>query len=125
MDINKNSYKEMYNDLEELSSKRLQIDRWIKGNSKFISSYEDLMDNFDSPYTKEMVYNEFEELNFNPQLILEFKKLLKMLNNYKEPDLWMKTKNPIYIIEDENWNQIIKQAKIVKKLWNNEPNVPI
>lgn len=117
--INKEVLENIYNDLLELSSKDLQISYWLVGEQGKISGYTELMcrlfddDDFDLFVEKDVV-----DLKVSNEFVQELRLLRDQLNSYSE-----ETKTREEIINDPEWQKIVRQARNVISLWNNEISI--
>jgi GDP-D-mannose dehydratase len=106
--------KEIHSCIIEISDLQLQRKIWLNENNDtgLVSSYVELMcmlfDNFEF---RKFVNYRAKEYGISDDVIIELKKLKVMLDNYKEKATY------IEIIEDEEWNLISLQAKIIVNKW--------
>jgi hypothetical protein len=107
--------KNIYDKIIELSDVDLQRKLWLNKNNDtgLISSYVELMCSlFDDYCFNDYVDNIFYKIGFSEKCIVELKKLRDLLNDYDEKEY-----SDAEIINDLEWRKIIKQAKIVIKVW--------
>lgn len=112
--------KNIEENLIELSDSQIQKQRWLNLNNEsgLISSYDELYNSlFDDNQIEYFIKNELYIICNDIVLLKEFESLIQMLNEYNEPEEYLKSHNDKYIIDDINWDKITKQSKIVLKLW--------
>ena len=117
VNINKQTYANFLEDLKELSDIELQRKRWlnINNDTNTISSYYEWFNSLFDNDMIETIYIDLENKLKNSILTEELKKLIVMLDNYKEPKGY--DGNDACILNDPNWLLIIEKAKLVYKLF--------
>lgn len=111
------AFKNIYDDLLELSNVTLQRKLWLNDNNNtgLISSYVELMNRlFDDNDFDNFIDKAAANAGFSSNLILELKRLRYLLNTYNDK------KDDGDIIRDPEWKKIINQAKTVVQIWDNE-----
>jgi hypothetical protein len=99
----------IFNDLKELSDKDLQVRVWIKGDTEYVSSYEELMCSlFDDNYFDDYLDVYWKDLDINDQTKSKLHLLRNMLNEYSKGD-----KSELEMINDPKWNEIIELADVL------------
>lgn len=107
--------KNIYKDITELSDLDLQRKLWLNQNNNTgqISSYVELMCRlFDDNGFDDFIEVTASTIGMSSELIFELNRLRVLLNNYKESKLDSE------IINDPEWQMIVKQAKRVLLEWN-------
>lgn len=121
--MSKFQYKNIEDNLKELSDIELQNKLWLNSSNATgkISSYDELYCRlYDDNLIENFIENVLINIEINPKLFFEIKKLIQLLNDFKEPELYLRYKDDIYILEDPNWHKIVEQSKFVLCLWKKE-----
>ncbi len=121
--MSKLKYKSIEDNLKELSDIELQRKLWLNINNPTnqVSSYDELYCRlFDDNSIEDFIENELINIKVKPKFLFEIKKLIQMLNDFKEPELYQESKNDLYILDNLNWHMISEQSKLVLYLWNEE-----
>lgn len=107
--------KNIYNDILEMSDLELQKKLWLNQNNDtgLISSYTELMCRlFDDNDIESFINKEAIEKGLPEKIIIEIRLLKRLLNSYNEKQ------SDQEILEDPEWHNIMEQAKMVLKVWN-------
>lgn len=110
-----NIIENIYRIIVELADLRLQRKLWLNENHEtgLISSYTELMCSlFDDFGFDEFVDNKASKIGLSNSIIFELNKLRQLLNNYNEKE------SDEEIINDSEWRQVVKQAKVVIRKWD-------
>lgn len=107
--------KNIYDDINELSSLSLQRQLWLNENNNtgLISSYVEVMCRlFDDNGVEGFIDVTASKIGMSNELISELNRLRILLKSYKEKG------SDAEIINDPEWKKIVEQAKIVIEEWN-------
>lgn len=102
---------------KEIAEVDLQIKLWlnIENYTNQISSFSDLMDDMDTGEFQLITDNFIADSSCKADIA----KMLKLIENYKEPDKYYRCQNDAYIIADPKWKEIRDFAKgITIKYYN-------
>lgn len=105
----------IYFRLIELSDLVLQRKLWLNQNNDtgLISSYSELMNSlFDDFNFDDFIDQTVYQIGFPDSDVLELNKLRHLLNSYSEKE------SDIEILNDNEWEKVVKQAKIVVNNWD-------
>lgn len=102
---------------KEIAEVDLQIKLWlnIENHTNQISSFSDLMDNIDTGELQLIVDNFIADSSCKADIA----KLLKLIENYKAPEIYYSYQNDAYIIADPKWKRIRDFAKEITIKYNN------
>lgn len=116
--MNKIIFNNIYEDVLEISSRKLQDELWLGKNPKKCSSFTEVMCRlFDDNNFENFINFSVYEIGFSPKLIEELKLLSVKLDNYLE------LIDDEKIINDPNWEEVRKVAKKVIALWDKEKSI--
>ena len=105
----------IYHEIAELSDSEMQRRLWLGKDSKYISSYDELLCSLFDDFNFDLfIDNELPKIEgLTPSFIQSIRKLREMFNEYDRKNL-----NDEQIIEDPEWLKVVEQAKMVEKQWN-------
>jgi hypothetical protein len=111
----RNIIENIYRRIIELSNLSLQRKLWLNesNDTGLISSYAELMSSlFDDFNFNDFIDRTSSEIGLSDDAIIELNKLRELLNNYNDKE------SDEEIINDPEWEKIVKQAKVVIEKWD-------